>query len=124
MIMMLFVTLIMGLTTGGPASALGYFGYIACCLPFALDLLISLRGAGQSMRDEPEPTQGCTVEELNNPNQENFLSADESLAANGPKAKKEEEMVEPSQTVLPEFVQESESLYNIATSDWKENAAF
>ena len=113
----------MGMTTGGPASAIGYLGYAACSLPFVLDMLISLRGATNSLREEPVENTGCTVEEINNPNQENFLSAEESYAANGA-PRQQEEMLNPSSRLLPEVVAENDTLYNLTTSDWKENAAY
>ena len=122
MIMVLFALLMMGMTVGGPASAIGYLGYTLCCLPFLLDLMISLRGATQSMREEPEVTPSCTVEEINNPNQENFLSAEQRQETET--RPRQEEMVDPSTRLLPEVIVNNDALYNLTTSDWKENAAF
>jgi len=71
MISMICMVLMSGFKKG-PASFHGYFGFILCCLPFIIDMLISLRGAYRAMSGE---TQGATVEEIKvNFNEENFLS--------------------------------------------------
>jgi len=104
---------------GGPASFLGFFGYIMCILPFMADMLISMRGAYNALTQDP---QGATVEELvPNANEENFLREEDKPEANGPP--REEAMVDPATRLMPSALAEIEPFNNLMTSNWKENAA-
>ena len=65
--------LLTGFLPGGPLSPLGYFGYIACCLPFYFDFLISVWTAFRTMS---ESRGSATVEEIPL-NEEHFISMNE-----------------------------------------------
>lgn len=82
----------------GPTSILAVFFYVLCSLPFFGDMLISLRGAYNSMAGTSE---GATVEEIAE-NQEDFLPADQREEEDGPH--REESCMDPSQRILPSFV--------------------
>ena len=96
-----------------PGSFVGTFGLVFCCMPFFLDLLMSMRGAYLNMTEGT--TTGATVEEVA-AIEENFISAPENDDI------REERMYEPSERLMPEALAQIEPINNLATSNWRDNA--
>jgi len=115
MIMAIVVMLITSLTTG-PSGFFSCLAYFACCLPFFADFGLSMGTTYSRIT-----SGGATVTEITPENEEAFISAD------GPRqrqreSEEEKPMVSPSERVVPSVIREIEPVYNLLTSDWKENA--
>lgn len=64
--------LMTGFLPGGPNSPQGYFGYIACCIPFVADFLMSMWTVFRTMSTgASRGRSSATVEEIN---EEHFIS--------------------------------------------------
>jgi len=94
MVCLLLLSGVMGSSTG----VFSFLGLFFCCLPFFLDLLISLRATYVRVFDVPERPQACTVTELTPSNEENFLSADDCSST---RAATSASMHNPSERLVP-----------------------
>ena len=102
----------------GPTNFFSFLVYFACCMPFMADFGLSLGTTYARISGSPE-RQGATVTELTPENEEAFIAAD------GPRQRERDEerkMVDPSDRLVPPAVRDIEPVYNLITSDWKENA--
>ena len=104
---------------GGPSSMLGWLGYMFCCMPFFIDMFISLNTAYEKLMVRNSSSGNCTVEEIS-PNEENFISQNHNESVNSNDAAAS--MVDPSDRLVPESIARIEPLNNLLTSNWKENA--
>ena len=98
---------------------LGWLGYMLCCLPFFIDMFISLNTAWEKLTVGNSSSGNCTVEEIS-PNEENFISQNHNESADSNNASAN--MVDPSDRLVPESIARIEPLNNLLTSNWKENA--
>ena len=114
MITALCVVLINSIISG-PSHVISWVFYLLCTLPFFTDMLLSMNHAFRTLTEEPR-TSTCTIEELTPANEENFLNAEFSST------RRQEDMYNPSDRIVPETIQRCEPLNNIVTAQWKDNA--
>jgi len=102
----------------GPTGVLSWVAFFLCCLPFFLDMLLSLRTAYvQLFADPSDRPQSCTVTELSDANEENFLPVDSQG-----EQRRQQRMYEPSERLMPSALANIEPLNRLVTSNWRENA--
>lgn len=110
----------------GPTKLVPFLVFLACCMPFFADFGLSLGTTYSRITSPPRRTGGATVTEINDvaeltpANEEAFISADRATSS---ASADDRGMIAPSDRLVPASVREVAPVYNLLTSDWKENAA-
>lgn len=111
----------------GPTKLVPFLVFLACCMPFFADFGLSLGTTYARITSPPRRSGGATVTEINDvaeltpANEEAFISADR--ATSSARTDDSRGMIAPSDRLVPASVREVAPVYNLLTSDWKENAA-
>lgn len=110
----------------GPTKLVPFLVFLACCMPFFADFGLSLGTTYARITSPPRRSGGATVTEINDvaeltpANEEAFISADRATSS---ARADDRDMIAPSDRLVPASVREVAPVYNLLTSDWKENAA-